>query len=89
MNWDQIQGRCKQIVGITRVRWGLMLHDEPGIRAGRRFQLLGEAQQCYGQAKSAADRQLALRSDSQRSGTLVVRHLNPLQVARQLGHTDT
>jgi uncharacterized protein YjbJ (UPF0337 family) len=62
MNWDLIQGNWKQLVGITRAQWGLLLDDEQCVVAGRLYQLDGQAQQCYGLARVEADRQLAQSS---------------------------
>jgi uncharacterized protein YjbJ (UPF0337 family) len=60
MNWDQIQGYWKQLAGSARAQWATLMHDERGIVAGRLYQLAGQAQRCYGLARFAADRQLAL-----------------------------
>lgn len=61
MNWDHVQGNWKRVVGITREHWGMLTDDLQDIAAGRQDRLAGQAQLCYGSARVAADRQLALR----------------------------
>ena len=58
MNWDQIQGNWKQVMGKTKAQWGMLTDDDAEVAAGRDEQRAGESQACLGLAKEEADRQL-------------------------------
>ncbi len=57
MNWDQIEGKWKQITGAARERWGRLTDDDWETIAGRKDQLIGRIQERYGAAKSEAEKQ--------------------------------
>jgi len=59
MNWDQIQGNWKQVVGSAKERWGLLTDDDLDVVAGRRDQLAGKIQERYGGALEDAEKQIA------------------------------
>ena len=59
MNWDQIQGNWKQVVGKAKSQWGKLTDSDLEIVAGRRDQLAGKIQERYGVAKEEAEKQLA------------------------------
>lgn len=55
MNWDQIEGNWKQMVGKAKEKWGDITDDELDVAAGRRDQMIGLVQAKYGKAKEAAE----------------------------------
>ena len=44
MNWDQIDGKWKQISGRAKEKWGKLTDDDLDIIAGKRDQLVGKVQ---------------------------------------------
>ena len=57
MNWDQIEGKWKQLTGSARERWGKITNDDWETIAGKKDQLIGLIQERYGIAKSEAEKQ--------------------------------
>jgi uncharacterized protein YjbJ (UPF0337 family) len=58
MNWDQVQGKWKQVKGSVKTRWGKLTDDDLDVIAGQRDQLVGRIQERYGIAKDDAQRQV-------------------------------
>jgi len=58
MNWDQVQGKWKQIKGQAKTRWGKLTDDDLDLVAGQRDQLVGRIQERYGIAKDQAQREV-------------------------------
>ena len=58
MNWDQVQGKWKQMKGAAKTRWGKLTDDDLDVIAGNRDQLVGRIQERYGIAKDEAQRQV-------------------------------
>ena len=58
MNWDQVQGKWKQVKGAAKTRWGKLTDDDLDVIAGQRDQLVGRVQERYGIAKDEAQRQV-------------------------------
>ena len=58
MNWDQIEGKWKQVSGNFREKWGRLTDDDLTTINGRRDQLVGKIQERYGLAKEAAEKQV-------------------------------
>lgn len=58
MNWDQVQGKWKQIKGQAKTRWGKLTDDDLDVVAGQRDQLVGRIQERYGIAKDQAQREV-------------------------------
>lgn len=58
MNWDQVQGKWKQVKGSAKTRWGKLTDDDLDVIAGERDQLIGRIQERYGIAKDEAQRQV-------------------------------
>lgn len=52
MNWDQIQGKWKQLKGEAQSQWGELTDDELDQAAGDREKLEGILQEKYGKSKS-------------------------------------
>ena len=57
MNWDQIEGKWKQLMGSARERWGKLTDDDWQTIGGQKDQLVGRIQERYGIAKTEAEKQ--------------------------------
>jgi len=57
MNWDQIEGKWKQLAGAARERWGKLTNNDWELIAGKKDQLVGRIQERYGVAKAEAEKQ--------------------------------
>lgn len=57
MNWDQVEGRWKQVKGQVKEKWGKLTDDDLDVIDGRRQQLVGKLQERYSTAKEEAERQ--------------------------------
>ena len=51
MNWDRIDGNCKQVTGKVKEQWGKLTDDDITQINGNREQLEGKIQARYGHAK--------------------------------------
>jgi uncharacterized protein YjbJ (UPF0337 family) len=58
MNWDQIQGKWKQVKGTARQKFAKLTDDDLEFIAGNREHFAGRLQERYGIAKEEAERQL-------------------------------
>ena len=58
MNWDQIEGKWKQMKGTARQKWAKLTDDDLEFIAGNREHFAGRLQERYGIAKEEAERQL-------------------------------
>lgn len=58
MNWDQIEGKWKQLRGTAQQTWGKLTDDELDQVAGQKDKLVGKIQEKYGIAKEEAERQV-------------------------------
>ena len=58
MNWDQIEGKWKQMRGTVRQKWGKLTDDDLDVIAGKQDQLVGKIQERYGISKEEASRQI-------------------------------
>ena len=54
MNWDQVQGKWKQMRGSIREKWGQLTDDDLNVIAGNRDKFVGVVQERYGIAKEEA-----------------------------------
>lgn len=59
MNWDQVEGKWKEMAGGVKERWGKITDDELTVIGGKRDKLAGIIQKKYGLAKEAAEEQIA------------------------------
>jgi uncharacterized protein YjbJ (UPF0337 family) len=59
MNWDQIEGKWKELQGGVKETWGKITDDELTTIGGKRDRLAGVIQAKYGLAKEAAEDQIA------------------------------
>jgi uncharacterized protein YjbJ (UPF0337 family) len=57
MNWDQVEGKWKQLKGQVKEKWGKLTDDDLDVIDGRRQQLVGKIQERYGMAREEAERQ--------------------------------
>jgi len=58
MNWDQVQGKWKEIKGNVQSKWGDLTDDEIDQMNGDRAALEGKIQQKYGRTKEEAKREV-------------------------------
>lgn len=58
MNWDQIEGKWKQLTGSVQNQWGKLTDDDVDQIDGNRERLAGKLQERYGIAKEEAERQI-------------------------------
>jgi len=45
MNWDEVSGKCNQIQGEAKARWGQLANDNLTVIAGKRDVLVGKIQE--------------------------------------------
>jgi uncharacterized protein YjbJ (UPF0337 family) len=57
MNWDQMEGKWKQMKGDARTKWGKLTDQDLEQIAGQRDKLLGKIQERYGIAREDAEKQ--------------------------------
>ncbi len=57
MNWDQVEGKWKQLTGSARERWGKLTDNDWQTIGGQKDQLVGRIQERYGIAKEEAEKQ--------------------------------
>ena len=58
MNWDQVQGKWKQMKGDIRTRWGKLTDDDLHLVGGEKDKFVGLIQERYGIQKDEAQRQV-------------------------------
>jgi uncharacterized protein YjbJ (UPF0337 family) len=58
MNWDQVEGKWKQVQGTVKQKWGKLTDDDLDVIAGSRDKLVGRIQERYGIAKDEAQKQV-------------------------------
>ncbi|MDW4499908.1 CsbD family protein [Sulfitobacter sp. D35] len=58
MNWDQIQGKWKQLKGDAQNEWGKLTDDDLDRAEGDREKLEGIIQERYGDSKEEAHRRV-------------------------------
>jgi uncharacterized protein YjbJ (UPF0337 family) len=56
MNWDQIEGKWKQLRGSAKKQWGKLTDDDLEQIAGMRDDLVGKLQERYGIAREDAQK---------------------------------
>ena len=57
MNWDQMEGKWKQMKGGVRKQWAKLTDDDVEYMAGSKDQFVGRLQERYGLAKEDAQKQ--------------------------------
>lgn len=58
MNWDEVQGKWKQMTGRVQKEWGKLTDDDLDQVEGDRDRLVGKIQEQYGVARDEADKQV-------------------------------
>jgi len=58
MNWNQIEGNWKQLMGKMRAKWAKLTDDDWNYVAGKKDQLLGKLQERYGYRKEEAQKEI-------------------------------
>lgn len=58
MNWDQVQGKWKQMTGEVKTRWGKLTDDDLKTIGGEKDKLVGAIQERYGIQKDQAQREV-------------------------------
>ena len=58
MNWDQIQGKWKQLKGDALQEWGELTDDDLDRAAGDREKFEGVLQERYGKSKEEVRREV-------------------------------
>jgi uncharacterized protein YjbJ (UPF0337 family) len=48
MNWNQVEGRWKEMKGAVRAKWGKLTDDDFDVIAGNKDKFVGKLQQLYG-----------------------------------------
>ena len=57
MNWDELEGKWKQVQGSAREQWGKFTDQDVDRIGGKKDQLIGVIQERYGVAREAAEKQ--------------------------------
>jgi len=58
VNWEQVQGKWKQMTGEVKTRWGKLTDDDLTTIGGQKDKLVGVIQERYGIAKEQALKQV-------------------------------
>jgi uncharacterized protein YjbJ (UPF0337 family) len=58
MNWDQVEGKWKQMKGSVKTRWGKLTDDDLDTISGQKDKLVGSIQERYGIQKEEAQQQV-------------------------------
>jgi uncharacterized protein YjbJ (UPF0337 family) len=64
MNWDQVEGKGKQMKGSVKQKWGKLTDDDLDVIAGKQQQLQGKIQERYGITREEAAKQIRDRTSS-------------------------
>ena len=57
MNWDQVQGKWKQLSGSAKQKWAKLTDNDLDYIAGSHERFVGKLQERYGIAKEEAQNQ--------------------------------
>lgn len=66
MNWNRIEGDCKQPEGSVLQQWGKLTDGQLDAIAGRRDRIAGKIQESYSLSKDEAEKQLAAWQERQK-----------------------
>lgn len=58
MDWDVIEGNWKQVKSKVKQQWGNLSNEQLDMISGKRDQLIGQIQECYGVERDEAERQV-------------------------------
>jgi uncharacterized protein YjbJ (UPF0337 family) len=73
MNWDQVQGKWKQMKGSVKEKFGKLTDDDLQMIEGNRDKFVGKLQERYGIAREEAQRRVdawatALSASAEQTG---------------------
>jgi uncharacterized protein YjbJ (UPF0337 family) len=57
MNWDQVEGKWRQVKGSMKQQWGKLTDDDLDYIAGSRDKFIGRLQERYGINREEAQKQ--------------------------------
>ena len=66
MNWDQVEGKWKQMKGGLREKWGKLTDSDFEQIAGNREKFLGRLQERYGYTRDKAEKEVNEWMESER-----------------------
>lgn len=71
MNWDQIEGKWKQLKGSAKQQWAKLTDDDLQYMSGGKDKFVGRLQERYGLSKEEAQRKADewLNSQTKKSAT--------------------
>ena len=58
MNWDQVEGKWKQMKGSVKQQWGKLTDDDLTLLGGKKDEFLGKVQERMGISREEAEKQL-------------------------------
>ena len=58
MNWEQVEGRWKQLMDSAKENWNKLSDDELQKISGKREQLAAKIQETYGISRREAEKQV-------------------------------
>ncbi len=58
MNWEEVAGRWKQLIGSAKENWGKLTDYDLDEISGKREQLASKIQQLYGITRREAEKQV-------------------------------
>ena len=58
MDWNQVEGKWREIKGKVRSKWGKLTDDDLDVVAGKKDALLGRLQQRYGYKRDQAEKEV-------------------------------
>jgi uncharacterized protein YjbJ (UPF0337 family) len=58
MNWNEVDGKWKQMKGSVREKWGKLTDDDLQMIGGKKDQFIGKLQERYGMSQEQANKDL-------------------------------
>jgi uncharacterized protein YjbJ (UPF0337 family) len=58
MNWNEVEGKWKQMKGSVREKWGKLTDDDMQMIGGKRDQFIGKLQERYSMSHEQANKDL-------------------------------
>ena len=58
MNWNEVEGKWKQMKGYVREKFGKLTDDDLQVIGGKKDQFLGKLQERYGMSREQAQKDL-------------------------------
>jgi uncharacterized protein YjbJ (UPF0337 family) len=58
MDWNQVEGKWRELKGKVRSKWGKLTDDDLENVAGKKDALLGRLQQRYGYKRDQAEKEV-------------------------------